>query len=175
MVFGSKRYLDAQKQKRLILQPYFSMRILPHHQNTGAFFVAVLEKLKPLNSKEKSTKPPQANGTESVKRQLDEPDTQRKKKKRGVYREDPFVFFKEDETVWPQIKDFYKISNDFDVTCLLTRCHIGKKKNIYFTSPAIRDLVIQNQDSIKFINTGVKTFVRSDNKNMKCDFRYVCN
>lgn len=88
-----------------------------------------------------------------------------------MYKEDPFVFFTKDEAVWADIKSFYKISDDFDCTCLLTRCEAGKKKNIYLTSPAIRDLVIQNQASIKFINTGVKTFVRSDNKNMKCAFR----
>lgn len=31
----------------------FSIRILPHHQNTGAFFVAVLKKVGPFTSKEK--------------------------------------------------------------------------------------------------------------------------
>lgn len=31
---------------------FFSMRILPHHQNTGGFFIAVLEKVKDLPSKE---------------------------------------------------------------------------------------------------------------------------
>jgi tRNA (cytosine34-C5)-methyltransferase len=51
------------------------------------------------------------------------------------------------------------------------RCHEGKKKNIYFTSPAIRDIVISNEKKVKMINTGVKTFVRCDNKNMNCAFR----
>lgn len=30
---------------------------------------------------------------------------------------------------------------------------------------------MSNEDSIKIINTGVKTFVRCDNKNMTCAFR----
>lgn len=55
--------------------------------------------------------------------------------------------------------------------CLLVRCHEGKKKNIYFTSPAIRDIVMSNENRVKMINTGVKTFVRCDNKNMSCAFR----
>lgn len=152
------------------------MRILPHQQNTGAFFVAVLEKIKPLTSKEKNCLSNEdANNLllESGKRPFDEklPENQRKRRKKTVYREDPFVFFTKDEPVWTDIKSFYKISDDFDSTCLLTRCEAGKKKNIYLTSPGIRDLVIQNQASIKFINTGVKTFVRSDNRNMKCAFR----
>lgn len=68
-------------------------------------------------------------------------------------------------------RKFYGISDDLDPRCLLVRCHEGKKKNIYFTSPAIRDIVLSNEDNVKMINTGVKTFVRCDNKNMKCAFR----
>lgn len=58
-----------------------------------------------------------------------------------------------------------------DPRCLLVRCIGKKKKNIYYTSPAIRDVVLSNGDQIKLINTGVKTFVRCDNKNMDCPFR----
>lgn len=152
------------------------MRILPHHQNTGAFFVAVLEKLKPLNPKEKSFKTtdiPESSGLNKKRENEDTlPQNQRKKRRKdGCYKEDPFVFFKEQEPVWDEIKSFYEVSDDFDSKCLLTRCHIGKKKNIYLTSNAVRDLVVQNQNVIKFINTGVKAFVRCDNKNMKCAFR----
>lgn len=148
------------------------MRILPHQQNTGAFFVAVLEKIKPLTNKERIAV---ANDDlkDAGKRLFDEklPENQRKRRRKTAYKEDPFVFFTKDEPVWADIKDFYKISDDFDYTCLLTRCEVGKKKNIYLTSPGIRDLVVQNQAAIKVINTGVKTFVRSDNRNMKCAFR----
>ncbi|XP_050305641.1 tRNA (cytosine(34)-C(5))-methyltransferase [Anthonomus grandis grandis] len=151
------------------------IRILPHQQNTGAFFVAVLQKVSAFTAREKK------NETENVeeetdvakKREFDErlPQNQRKRRRKDVYREDPYVFFKEDEEVWTDIKSFYNISDKFDPQCLLTRCNEGKKKNIYLTSAAIRDLVITNQDNIKFINTGVKAFVRCDNKNMKCAFR----
>lgn len=68
-------------------------------------------------------------------------------------------------------REFYGISDKLNPRCLLVRCREGKKKNIYFTSPAIRDIVLCNEDSVKMINTGVKTFVRCDNKNMQCAFR----
>lgn len=68
-------------------------------------------------------------------------------------------------------RNFYNISDELDPRCLLVRCHEGKKKNVYFTSPEIRDIVLSNEDRVKMINTGVKTFVRCDNKNMKCAFR----
>ncbi|XP_070160064.1 tRNA (cytosine(34)-C(5))-methyltransferase isoform X2 [Polyergus mexicanus] len=174
------------------------MRILPHHQDTGGFFVAVLEKIKSLpweseaytlnqnvpnlsNNENKDGLIPkeetsQDKLSESGKRILEEEkksrDLQRKRRRIVGYREDPFVFFKdESEDVWQSIKDFYVISNDLDPRCLLVRCHEGKKKNIYFTSPAIRDIVISNENKVKMINTGVKTFVRCDNKNMNCAFR----
>ncbi|XP_046737779.1 tRNA (cytosine(34)-C(5))-methyltransferase [Diprion similis] len=178
-----------------------SMRILPHHQDTGGFFVAVLEKVKPLpweNKEEKMEVETDKLATndanselsleeEAVKEEANLKATdgkrpleaekkpwgpQRKRKRMIGYREDPFVFFKTDkEDVWPSIKEFYDISDKLDPTCLLVRCHEGKKKNIYFTSPAIRDIVKLNEAKVKMINTGVKTFVRCDNKNMKCAFR----
>lgn len=160
---------------------YFSIRILPHQQNTGAFFVAVFKKLRPLHVKETVHKTNERDmettqsPTESKKRDNEDNfnQPQRKKRRKGVYNEDPFVFFQEEEPIWNDIKSFYKISDAFNSKCLLTRCHVGKKKNIYLTSEAIRDLVVTNQGAIKFINTGVKAFVRCDNKNMKCAFRLV--
>lgn len=99
---------------------------------------------------------------------------QRKRRRMDGYREDPFVFFSgEDEDVFPSIREFYHLSEAFDPTCLLTRCRVGKKKNIYLVSPMIRDVVRRNEEKVKMINTGVKTFVRCDNKNMSCAFRLV--
>ncbi|XP_076239438.1 tRNA (cytosine(34)-C(5))-methyltransferase Nsun2 [Calliopsis andreniformis] len=173
------------------------IRILPHHQDTGGFFVAVLEKVKPLpwerESGENDKTKENSNSNEEKlsleedaendnnkgqnKRSLEEGNKQgamQRKRRRFTagYREDPFVFFKDDkEDVWLSIKKFYNISDDLDPRCLLVRCHGGKKKNIYYTSPEIRNVVISNEDHIKLINTGVKTFVRCDNKNMDCPFR----
>ncbi|XP_011305094.1 tRNA (cytosine(34)-C(5))-methyltransferase [Fopius arisanus] len=143
------------------------MRILPHHQDTGGFFVAVLEKVKPLPWERDQEASEGGKRTESERTGAPE----KKRRKMFGYREDPFVFFKEDEDVWDAIKKFYSISDDLDPRCLLVRCLKGKKKNIYFTSPAIRDIVLLNENHVKMINTGVKTFVRCDNKNMKCAFR----
>lgn len=152
----------------------FSIRIHPHQQNTGAFFVAVLRKIKPVNPKINFNPPTIAEvEIERKKREIEDrlPQNQRKRRRNGGYREDPFVFFDKDESVWNDIKEFYQVSDTFDPSCLLTRCHGGKKKNIYLTSEAIKNLIMTNQNHIKFINTGVKAFVRCDNKNMKCAFR----
>lgn len=160
------------------------LRILPHHQNTGAFFVAVLRKVKSIFKATLDTENTDVNLLSSTSSQLAQSNTNnkrenendfsrgtRKKRRFDGYREDPFVFFKEGEAVWEDIKTYYHISDGFDSKCLLTRCIGGKKKNIYFTSPAVKDLVLNNQHTVKFINTGIRTFVRSDNRNMKCAFR----
>ncbi|CAK9794990.1 tRNA (cytosine(34)-C(5))-methyltransferase [Anthophora quadrimaculata] len=159
------------------------MRILPHHQDTGGFFVAVLEKVKSLpwerescknNETTQSSNSGEGNNELSLEEEVAK-DTQEKdnkvrefrKKRRRVmgYREDPFVFFKDDkEDVWLFIKRFYDISDGLDPRCLLVRCFNKNKKNIYYTSPEIRNIVLSNEDQIKLINTGVKTFVRSVNK-----------
>lgn len=68
-------------------------------------------------------------------------------------------------------REFYDITNELPAQCLLTRCKEGKKKNIYLTSPEVRDIVINNAERFKIINTGVKTFARCDTKGMKCSFR----
>lgn len=118
------------------------MRILPHHQDTGGFFVAVLEKVKPLPWENEvdikldiksDTKPEymlnqnvqnlsdnkdelipkeetsQNELSENGKRILEEEkksrDLQRKRRRIVGYREDPFVFFKDEtEDVWQSIK-----------------------------------------------------------------------
>ncbi|CAG9792778.1 unnamed protein product [Diatraea saccharalis] len=146
------------------------IRILPHHQDTGGFFVAVFEKVSPLPwEKEEKV---QNQGDETEKKEELKKEPPKKKRRMGGYREDPFVFFSGDsEDVFPSIKEYYDLNAEFDSTCLLTRCHVGKKKNIYLVSPVVKDLVQRNESNIKIINTGVKTFVRCDNKNMTCPFR----
>lgn len=155
------------------------MRVLPHLQNTGGFFVAVLEKksLLPWEKSERQIRapiPPPATQTESATDTGEKSapwGPQRKRRRLHGYREDPYVFFTENEEIWTGIKQFYSLSDEFNPLCLLTRSLGGKKKNIYFCSEQVRDLLLCNENSIKIINTGVKTFVRCDNRNMRCAFR----
>lgn len=157
-----------------------SMRILPHFQNTGGFFVAVLLKKTCLPWERKRFEREQAQNTvnttdlSETTEVVDEDSSGRTRKKRRIfgYKEDPFVFFKEDEDVWPQIKTFFDIDlNGFKPTQLLTRSLVGKKKNIYFCSESVKELVEANVGHIKIINTGVKVFARCDHRGMKCEFR----
>lgn len=158
------------------------IRVLPHHQNTGAFFVSVLIKTKlmpwekEVNEKALATNARKvasqsADGSVAVSANVEEENPRKKKKIHYGYREDPFVFFTPDEPVYDLLKSFYELRDDFHLDCLLTRCATGKKKNIYFCSPEVRAVLRNNEHNIKLINSGVKTFSRCDNRNMDCSFR----
>ncbi|XP_062563812.1 tRNA (cytosine(34)-C(5))-methyltransferase [Armigeres subalbatus] len=144
------------------------IRVMPHQQNTGGFFIALLEKKKPLPW-EASEADTQKDA--DTKKQDDEESQRKKPKYRRGFKEDPFVFFDGQEEIFDSIKDFYQLKNAFEPKNLLTRCKEGKKKNIYFSSEVLRNVITNNEERIKFINLGVKTFVRCDNRNMECDFR----
>lgn len=158
------------------------MRILPHHQNTGAFFVASIRKKSHLPWEKAAKKPDATKSNEQNVNASQESETEEKpssngppqSKKRRLhhgYKEDPYIFLTADDIAWLQLKEFYKLSDEFNPLCLLTRSTSEKKKNIYFCSEQIRDLLLCNESQVKIINTGVKTFVRCDNRNMKCPFR----
>lgn len=149
-----------------------SLRILPQQQDTGGFFIAVIEKVS-LLPWETIAKVPTVPTEQPKSNDEQTPSVEPPPKKRRLYgfKEDPFVFFKDDEDVWDSIQKFYDIKPEFDPKCLMTRCLTGKKKNIYFCSKNVRDIVLRNESKLKIINTGVKTFVRCDNRNMECAFR----
>lgn len=157
----------------------FSIRILPHLQNTGGFFVAAIQKKSQLPwekiaKKQDAKKVDDSNADvseESTNGKKSSSEPQQKRRRMHGYKEDPYIFFKDDELVWNQLKNFYKLSDEFNPLCLLTRSVSEKKRNVYFCSEPIRDLLLCNENIIKIINTGVKTFVRCDNRNMTCPFR----
>lgn len=138
-------------------------------QNTGGFFVAALTKIR-LLPWEKKSKEKNDNGKDEEKQ-----CPERKKRRIFGYKEDPYVFFPEEEPVWKELKSFFNIddkdTNSFKSTQLLTRSLTGKKKNIYYCSEAVKNLVQANEQNIKIINTGVKVFSRCEHRNMRCEFR----
>jgi len=90
------------------------LRILPHLQNTGGFFVAVIKKTVDHLPWETTTESPPTveaenavavNEVEAIK-EVDNSNNSRPRKKRRIYgyKEDPFIFLDENETDWPKIK-----------------------------------------------------------------------
>lgn len=103
------------------------IRILPHQQNTGAFFVAVLVKkrevpwfqrnLGPKGEEETPNEEPTTEEKKEVDTKAEDKKNnlswgpQRKKRKIIGYREDPFAFFGDNEECFNSIKEFYQLAD----------------------------------------------------------------
>ncbi|KAG7458040.1 hypothetical protein MATL_G00233530 [Megalops atlanticus] len=207
---------DPEKLKDMKLER--CMRILPHHQNTGGFFVAVLVKKAPmpwnrrypkLRHKEAETasandaspagepRPTPSPWGEPVEegeavledkpqdQELGDPTPEAPGAKTGVcgpppskkmklfgFKEDPFVFLTEDDPVFPPIQAFYDLSPTFPKLNVLTRTHEGKKRHLYMVSKELRNVLLNNSERMKVINTGVKVWSRNnDGEQFGCAFR----
>ncbi|KAM4539185.1 RNA cytosine C(5)-methyltransferase NSUN2 [Odontesthes bonariensis] len=206
------------------------MRILPHHQNTGGFFVAVLVKKAPmpwnkrfpkLRKDVSSRSAAQTEGSPAASSPADAPcllpegspeeeeeegggpagkvdgeaeqeappgasvaqeagakqdvvcgPPPSKKLRLFGYKEDPFVFLTEDDPVFTTIQSFYNLSPDFPKLNVLTRTHDGKKRHLYMVSKELRNVLLNNSERMKVINTGVKVWSRnSDGEEFGCAFR----
>ncbi|XP_062139291.1 tRNA (cytosine(34)-C(5))-methyltransferase [Drosophila sulfurigaster albostrigata] len=157
------------------------MRILPHMQDTGGFFVAVIEKRRALSFEQNDVKDLEKKVEEKEEQpKEDNPEAeqksapwgpQRKRRRLHGFKEDPYIFFGEKDADYDSLQEFYQLDGSFNKRCLLTRCQSDRKKNIYYCSEAIRDLVLNNEHNIKIINTGVKTFVRCENRHTQNPYR----
>ncbi|KAJ8268310.1 hypothetical protein COCON_G00134820 [Conger conger] len=189
---------DPEKLKAMKLER--CMRILPHHQNTGGFFVAVLVKKAPMPWNRRFPKirhrggeappPPDEEGEAAAEDTPQGPEQAEparetpagragvcgpppsKKMKLFGFKEDPFVFLTEDDPVFPPIQAFYDLSPAFPKLNVLTRTHEGKKRNLYMVSKELRNVLLNNSERMKVINTGVKVWSRNnDGEQFGCAFR----
>ncbi|KAM8815320.1 RNA cytosine C(5)-methyltransferase NSUN2 [Rhynchonycteris naso] len=185
------------------------LRILPHHQNTGGFFVAVLvkkssmpwnkrpPKLQGESAKPRDTVPSSPAGpselekkvvtgvgdTEIIERTEDLESNENKKdgvcgpppsKKMKLFgfKEDPFVFISEDDPLFPPIQKFYALDPSFPRMNLLTRTTEGKKRQLYMVSKELRNVLLNNSERMKVINTGIKVWCRNNSgEEFDCAFR----
>uniref|UniRef100_A0A672LTX3 tRNA (cytosine(34)-C(5))-methyltransferase n=1 Tax=Sinocyclocheilus grahami TaxID=75366 RepID=A0A672LTX3_SINGR len=168
------------------------MRILPHHQNTGGFFVAVLVKKAPMPWNRRYPKPITHGFNNPFHKSVDllflfssvtvlhidmkcsvcsSPPPPKKMKLFG-FKEDPFVFLTEDDPIFPSIQAFYDLSPGFPKLNVLTRTHEGKKRQLYMVSKELRNVLLNNSERMKVINTGVKVWSRNtDGEQFGCAFR----
>ena len=121
------------------------LRLLPHHQNTGGFFVALLEKKKPCPwEKDWATSSEDSVALEEIESEEVPPRKKVKYNNKGGlpprargFKEDPFTYFKpEDEEVYKEVQEFY----DLSLPCkgFLSRGkEESKKKNLYFTTEQV--------------------------------------
>ncbi|XP_017492996.1 PREDICTED: tRNA (cytosine(34)-C(5))-methyltransferase-like [Rhagoletis zephyria] len=170
------------------------VRILPHYQNTGGFFIAILRKKtdrmpwEPTEEEEEAKKREQEEEEEKKKKEEEaagegggadktEEDktsltTGRGGKKRQFfgYKEVPFSFLTKDDADWADIKSFFKLPESFNVQQLAHRCAVGKRRNLYFFTERAADFVALN-GHVKIISGGCRVFCRVDISQVPCAFR----
>jgi type III secretory pathway lipoprotein EscJ len=71
----------------------------------------------------------------------------------------------DDVSYWEPLKKFYQVDDSFPAEQLLTRSDGEKKRNIYFVSDYVKQILANNDsEAVRVINAGVKIFMRSDQK-----------
>ncbi|OXB70346.1 UNVERIFIED_CONTAM: hypothetical protein H355_012537 [Colinus virginianus] len=202
---------EEEKLKAMNLER--CLRILPHHQNTGGFFVAVLIKKSPMpwnkrqpkvhhklpertgdsevtatnadDGSEGTTEKPTLAEDEESKKIQEQQNSDTEQSKKGVcgpppskkmklfgFKEDPFVFLPEDDPLFLPIQKFYALDPSFPKMNLLTRTQEGKKRQLYMVSKELRNVLLNNSEKMKVINTGIKVWSRnSDGEQFGCAFR----
>lgn len=146
------------------------IRILPHFQNTGGFFVAVLKKLASTLPWEEVITTASSDSTSQPAEEKAGPKQPNPKKRMryGGFREDPFVFIDTTDTDWQSIEKVYGLSAKFPFNQLVHRCTSGKKRSIYLVSKRTRSFIIANREEpgkqsfVKIINGGMRLFSRAD-------------
>jgi multisite-specific tRNA:(cytosine-C5)-methyltransferase len=143
------------------------IRVYPHLQNTGGFFITVLEKVNQDTDDEQPLK--------KVKR--DYTSEYPKKEKLSTTANDdtsePFNFLSPDNEEVVNCWNFYGFDkNDKDfINSLFVRNATGEAaRNIYLSSPTVRDYLVANEEKLKIIHSGVRLFV-SQRTDLECKWR----
>lgn len=148
------------------------LRILPHLQNTGAFFLACLKKLSdklPWEKPETIETIDMSNPAtdHETKASSEKPHQDPKKRRFKGFKEDPFFFLGPNDPDWLAIKDGFGLGSNFPVEQLVHRCVSGNKRSIYLVSKRTRNFIETNSeksgkiDFVKIINGGMRLFSRA--------------
>ncbi|KAK9462365.1 S-adenosyl-L-methionine-dependent methyltransferase [Lipomyces oligophaga] len=150
------------------------MRVYPHDQDTGAFFITVFEKLYEqtdvLPGQPGKRKAENENGNEIKKPKVEKSEvktvtdvvTKTVEKKTKLPRdanEEPFIFLPLHHPALDTCWEFYSISMDFPRSSLLVRNATGEPtRTIYYVHPNLRPIMELNETKLKLIHTGIKLF-----------------
>lgn len=170
------------------------LRLLPHDQNTGGFFVCVLEKKAEPSAVPEGTaivdvdslpEPAEVEtmdekGAQSLKRAASptiasEPDAKKskptgkaeKKKKPDLsFREDPFSFVDPAHEEVQSVAKWFSLHDNFPSSNLLVRNEYGNPLRTMYVVNDVIKAIVQNNDytRLRMISAGVKAFVRQDSQ-----------
>ncbi len=148
------------------------IRVLPHDQNSGGFFIVLLEKIAEIGS-EKSRGVRRKIVEEKAEGEVAVPQKRGRKNFR-VQDEEPFSFLSKDSTIISNLIDFFGLDIEKMKNCsFLIRSTKELPKSLYLVSTPVSEMIQGGNDGFRVINTGVKCFELYDNKNtgFTCPYR----
>ncbi|KAK6460067.1 S-adenosyl-L-methionine-dependent methyltransferase [Scheffersomyces coipomensis] len=152
------------------------IRVYPHLQNTGGFFITVFEKLDPESGKRSLDDAAEESVVKKVKTDNVSTDVkhrpQRKEKLPRDANEEPFIFLNPEhpelEKCWP----FYDFKDSFPKDSTLVRNATGEPlRTIYYVAPIIKEILTIEEQKLKVIQSGIKLFVAQRNDAGNCPWR----
>ncbi|CAH6719036.1 multisite-specific tRNA:(cytosine-C(5))-methyltransferase [[Candida] jaroonii] len=153
------------------------IRVYPHLQNTGGFFITVFEKVDPEagskrqieETEDDSSKKPKIETTQA---QTTEHVKMKKEKLPRDAKEEPFIFLNPDNEELVKCFPFYGFSEDFPKECTLVRNATGEPvRTIYYVSPIVKKVLTTPEQKLKLIHGGIKLFVSQRNDTGECPWR----
>lgn len=142
------------------------VRVYPHLQNTGGFFITVFEKLAKNEPERKKQKIEQ---TDDAVKTEEKPKPTRKP--RGA-NEEPFVFLDPQNEQLQKCWQFYDVDSKFPHDTALVRNATGEAcRVIYYVSPAIAQILRIPNQKLKLIHAGIKMFSAQRNDSGSCPWR----
>lgn len=157
------------------------VRVYPHQQDTGGFFIAVLEKSldaeEPSKRKARESSPLEDDSLKKLKTQSPIPESEattvavKKDKLPRDANEEPFIFLSPDHPVLKSCWEFYGIQTTFPRDVLLVRNSTGEPtRTIYYVDPSLKPILQLNDAKVKFIHAGIKMFSHQRNTDT-CEWR----
>uniref|UniRef100_A0A1I7XGZ0 SAM_MT_RSMB_NOP domain-containing protein n=1 Tax=Heterorhabditis bacteriophora TaxID=37862 RepID=A0A1I7XGZ0_HETBA len=149
------------------------MRIVPHHQNTGGFFVALIEKVSEIAFKATSIRFILFHIVKLVNIiiMIDSGPVWKKQK---MFKDEPFTFLRKDDERWFDIRDHYGISDHFTYGNLFSRRlaeNDANSRQLFFANDAVKNFVMRNMTTVSIQNAGMKMFSRTEQKVESTRFR----
>ncbi|KAH3669049.1 hypothetical protein OGAPHI_001645 [Ogataea philodendri] len=153
------------------------MRVYPHDQNTGGFFITVLEKVDPDEELREDEEPASKKMKLETKTENAESAVLAPVKKERLPRdanEEPFVFLPPDNEELQKCWDFYQVKESFSKDTMLVRNATGEAlRTIYYVAPVVKKIIETNERKLKLIYAGVKMFIsqRAEYSQQACPWR----
>lgn len=166
-----KSWFPPTEDEAKIFQLQNCIRVYPHQQNTGGFFITVFEKLdEPSSSSISTTEEPQPKRVKLDTTAAPESVEKKERLPRDA-NEEPFVFINPQHESLNMCWDFYGIDEKFDKNTCLVRNATGEPTRVVYTvCPALKEVIKSNDDRLKIIYSGVKLFV-SQRSDIECSWR----